>query len=110
MPWHLNKKRGKTHLDFSVSEYITAAGEFELTVRYLAGRHALKIHAVELFEGEKKVAEDVHEGYAGRKTRDNVYHLKVPQLRTGLEDYILRIHCTGDGGGDSTGVFTLKQK
>lgn len=110
VPWHLNKKRGKTHLDFSVSEYITAAGEFELTVRYLAGRHALKIHAVELFEGEKKVAEDVHEGYAGRKTRDNVYHLKVPQLRTGLEDYILRIHCTGDGGGDSTGVFTLKQK
>lgn len=110
VPWKLNGVQGKTHLDFSVSEYITRAGNYDVTILYQAGRHALKIEAVELFEGNKKVAEDRHNGYTGLRTNNNVYHLRVEQLRSGLEDYILRIHCSGDNGGDSSGIFTLKLK
>lgn len=108
VPWALNGTRGKTTLSFSVSEYITQAGTYELTIQYRSGRHALKIESVELFEGEKKVAEDCHAGYAGGRTKNNVYKLRVDKLRSGLEDYLLRIHCEGDGGGNSSGVFTLK--
>jgi hypothetical protein len=65
---------------------------------------------VELFEGAKKVAEDVHEGYTGVRTTNNVYRLRVNQLRAGLEDYVLRIHCSGHNGGNSSGIFTVKFK
>jgi alpha-N-acetylglucosaminidase len=110
VPWKLNGVRGPTKLEFSVSEYITRAGVYELKIQYQSGRHALKIESVELFEGEKKVAEDVHAGYTGIRTTNNVYQLRVEQLRAGLEDYVLRINCSGDGGGNSSGIFTLKFK
>ena len=110
VPWKLNGATGKTTLEFSVSEYITRAGTFECSILYKSGRHALKIDSVELFEGDKKVAEDVHAGYTGLRTTNNVYRLRVDQLRSGLEDYILKIHCSGDNGGDSAGIFTLKLK
>jgi alpha-N-acetylglucosaminidase len=110
VPWKLNGALGKTQLKFSVSEYITRAGTYELSILYTSGRHALKIESVELFEGSKKVAEDVHAGYTGLRTTNNIYRLRVDQLRSGLEDYIVRITCSGDNGGDSAGFFTLKFK
>ena len=110
VPWSLNGARGKTNLEFSVSEYITRAGVYEVAIRWTSGQHALQIHSVELFEGAKKVAEDVHEGYTGVRTTNNVYRLRVNQLRAGLEDYVLRIHCSGHNGGNSSGIFTVKFK
>lgn len=106
--WALNGTTGKTQISFSVSEYIMQAGHLEVTVQYQAGAHALKIHSIELFEGDKKVAEDVHAGYTGLLTKANVYRLHVQQLRSGLEDYTLHINCDGDGGGDSAGIVTIR--
>ena len=110
VPWSLNGRTGVTTMAFSVSEYITRAGVLEVAIQYQSGPNALRIHAVELFEGAKKVAEDVHEGQTGLKTLNNVYRLPVKQLRAGLEDYTLRITCHGDGGGHSSGIFTVKLK
>lgn len=107
VPWNLNGTRGETQLSFSVSEYITKAGIYDVKIQYQAGLHALRIHSVELYEGNKKVAEDHHEGFTGFKTHNNVYHLNVQQMRAGLEDYVLRIKCIGDGGGNSSGLLTI---
>jgi hypothetical protein len=75
-----------------------------------SGQHALQIEAVELFEGSKFVAEDRHAGYTGTRTQNNVYTLRVDQLRSGLEDYVLKIHGAGHNGGNSAGIFTIKFK
>jgi tRNA pseudouridine38-40 synthase len=58
----------------------------------------------------REVAEDFHPGYTGIRTENNVYTLRVDQLRSGLEDYVLRVHCSGDNGGNSAGIFTIKLK
>ena len=110
VPWSLNGQTHETQLTFSVSEYITRAGVYEVAIQWRSGLHALKIRGVELFEGSKKVAEDFHPGYTGIRMENNVYTLRVDQLRSGLEDYVLRVHCSGDNGGNSAGVFTIKLK
>lgn len=110
VPWSLNGATGKATMEFSVSEYITRAGTYEVSILWQSGRHALQIEAVELFEGSKFVAEDRHAGYTGRRTQNNVYTLRVDQLRSGLEDYVLKIHGAGHNGGNSAGIFTIKFK
>lgn len=57
---------------------ISAAGTYEVTFTYKKGRHALRVLAVELYDGNKKVTEDRHKGLMGYKTSGNVYTLNVP--------------------------------
>ena len=110
VPWSLNGATGKATMEFSVSEYITRAGTYEVSILWQSGQHALQIETVELFEGSKFVAEDRHAGYTGTRTQNNVYTLRVDQLRSGLEDYVLKIHGAGHHGGNSAGIFTIKFK
>lgn len=56
---------------------ISAAGTYEVTFTYTKGSEALRVAAVELYDGKKKVAEDRHDGSMGRKLSNNVYTLKV---------------------------------
>lgn len=56
---------------------IAAPGIYTVTFRYRSGRHQLVVKAVELYDGDTKVAEDIHNGSAGVKHNRNTYDLKV---------------------------------
>lgn len=57
---------------------IKGAGTYEVTFTYKRGTEALRVAAVELYDGKKKIAEDRHAGFMGLKTNNNVYTLTVP--------------------------------
>ncbi len=57
---------------------IRGAGQYSVRFNYKKGRKALVVLAVELYDGDKKVAEDKHKGNAGHKNTGNVYILDVP--------------------------------
>lgn len=57
---------------------ISAAGTYEVTFNYKKGTEALRVAAVELYDGDKKIAEDRHAGFMGIKQNNNVYTLNVP--------------------------------
>lgn len=107
VPWDLGGVKGSVTLRHSVSDFVTQAGTYRVEIQWQRGNNALKIEKVELFEGERCVASDVHPGYAGVRREANVYTLRLPTYRTSLEDYTLRITGSGDGGGQSAGVFTI---
>lgn len=52
-------------------------GTWVLTFNYERGNNACVIKAVSLYDGSKLVAEDRHNGSAGRNSTGNVYKLKV---------------------------------
>jgi alpha-N-acetylglucosaminidase len=110
VPWVLPKVAPPACMTFSVSEYITAAGRYDVEIKWTSGPHALKIEKVELYEGNKLVASDVHAGSTGIRNSNNVYTLDVKTFRTGLEDYELRVTCSGDGGNNSSGIFIITPK
>ncbi len=56
---------------------ISSAGTYTVTFTYTRGRHALNILSIELYDGNTKVAEDVHKGSTGNTHKNNVYTLKV---------------------------------
>ncbi len=56
---------------------ISEAGTYSLLFQYESGRQGATILAVELYDGDKKVAEDRHRGFAGIKSDKNNYDLKV---------------------------------
>lgn len=56
---------------------IKAAGTYEVTFNYSRGPHQLVIEGVTLYDGSRKVAEDIHRGTTGIKHNKNVYTLQV---------------------------------
>ena len=56
---------------------ISAPGTYTVIFKYQRGRHALFVKAVELYDGDTKVAEDRHDGTTGDKDHKNTYDLKV---------------------------------
>lgn len=108
--WTLPAPRGLTTMSFSVSEYIQTAGTYEAEITWKAGRNAFAIQKVELYEGAKLVASDVHEGETGWQHVNNVYTLKIDAYRQSLDDYELRVTGWGKGGTDSRGTITIRKK
>ncbi len=56
---------------------ISEAGTYTVTFKYTKGRFSLNVLGVELYDGKKKVAEDMHKGSTGRTSTNNIYTLKV---------------------------------
>ena len=56
---------------------IAEPGIYTVIFKYKRGRHALFVNAVELYDGDTKVAEDKHNGSTGIKDHKNTYDLKV---------------------------------
>ncbi len=52
-------------------------GHYTVVFQYKKGAHALFVKAVELYDGDTKVAEDRHDGSTGIKNSKNTYDLKV---------------------------------
>lgn len=57
---------------------IKDAGTYEVTFTYASGPHKLSIKGIQLYDGDKKVAEDMHDGSTGLAHNRNVYTLTVP--------------------------------
>ena len=69
-------------MDFTPAELegelpISSPGTYTVIFKYQRGRHALFVKAVELYDGDTKVAEDRHDGTTGDKDNKNTYDLKV---------------------------------
>lgn len=106
LPWDL--AQGKT-LTFNVTDKISGPGTFSATFQYKGGSSALKIHSVKLYEGDREVAEETHEGWTGVENTDNVYHLNLKKYRTNLDAYTLKAEVSGASGDDSRGVMIFKE-
>ncbi len=57
---------------------IAEPGTYAVRFDWKSGNKSLIILAVELYDGEDKVAEDRHRGETGRTSKGNIYNLKVP--------------------------------
>ncbi len=110
VPWTLPKHGGESTMSFSVSEYIQTAGLYDVEIQWKGGPHALAIHKVELYEGDRLVAQDVHYGETGIANKNNVYHLNIQAFRQSLDDYVLRVTGAGKGGSDSRGTIVIKKR
>lgn len=101
--WKLAK--GVTEFSFDVGDNMDQAGTYQATFQWKSGDSALKIHSVALYESDKKIAEDIHEGWTGNENRQNSFVLKIPQLLNGLESYTLRAQASGASSNNSSGVL-----
>lgn len=102
--WSLGNKK---ELVFDVSETFMSAGTYHCTFQWKRGKNALKIHSLALYEGDKKITEDMHEGSTGWKSKNNTYTIHLKKLRSGLDAYTLRARVSGDNGTDSHGVLKI---
>ena len=69
----------------------------------------MKIHSVKLYEGDREVAADVHEGWTGVENNGNSYTLVLKTYRTNLDSYMLKAEVSGASGADSQGEMILKK-
>ena len=58
---------------------INEAGTYEVAFHYTRGQHQLNIKGVQLYDGDKKIAEDIHVGSTGIRQNQNIYTLVVPK-------------------------------
>ncbi len=68
----------KTPIELGGEIPIRSAGQYSVRFNYKKGNQALVVLAVELYDGDKKVAEDKHKCSAGNRNSGNVYILNVP--------------------------------
>ena len=106
MPWDL--AHGSS-LTFNVTDKVTSPGTYTATFQWKEGPSALKIHSVKLYEGDREVASDVHEGWTGTENRKNTFRLVLKKYRTNLDSYMLKAEVCGASSGISRGVMILKK-
>lgn len=85
---------------------ISAPGAYELTFRYTSGKDALHIAAVELYDGNRKVAEDRHAATAGKQAKDAAYTLQVPAA---VQKPRILVHLALKGKRDSSGIIIWRK-
>ena len=106
LAWDL--KQGSP-LRFDVTDRVDAPGTYTATFQWKGGSSALKIHSVKLYEGDREVAADVHEGWTGVENNGNSYTLVLKKYRTNLDSYTLKAEVSGASGADSQGEMILKK-
>ncbi|MCD8060790.1 MAG: alpha-N-acetylglucosaminidase [Akkermansiaceae bacterium] len=106
LAWDL--KQGSP-LRFDVTDRVDAPGTYTATFQWKEGPSALKINSVKLYEGDREVAADVHEGWTGVENNGNSYMLVLKKYRTNLDSYTLKAEVSGASGADSQGEMILKK-
>ncbi len=107
LAWSLHSE--KQTFTFDVNDMVMTKGNYEITLQWQQGQSALKIHRVELYEGDQKVAEDIHEGWTGQKNENNTYLINLPKFRTDLDSYTLRVKVSAASSIDSQGVMKIRR-
>lgn len=86
---------------------IKAAGTYTVTFTYSRGSHQLVVLGVELYDGDKKVAEDKHRGTTGIKHNQNVYTLEVSSA---VKNPVLKVSFDMVKDRDSYGTIRIEKK
>lgn len=86
---------------------IKNAGTYEVTFTYSSGQHQLVIKGVQLFDGNNKIAEDIHDGTTGIKHNKNTYTLEVPAR---VKSPKLKASFHMPKNRDSNGTISIRQK
>lgn len=105
--WMLDPKTGI--LEFNVSDMVLEPGTYAASFVWRSGNNALAIRKVALYEGNKLVSEDVHNGRTGISHEANTYTICVDKLRTNLDVYTLKAEVEGVGGGNSSGELIFRK-
>ncbi len=85
---------------------IKEAGTYVVRFNYGSGSAGLSVFAVTLYDGEKKVAEDGHTGFAGNMSKDNVFRLTAPKSVSNPRLIIT----LGQDNRDSYGKITIEKE
>ena len=91
-----------------VTTALDGEGTYAVTFRSNSAMAKLSISAVELLENGKVIAKDAHEGFAGRKHRENCYVLKLSSRAFGTE-YALRVTAETEGDQAAGSIFLRKE-
>ncbi len=85
-----------------VTNTMTTNGQYIVSFMYTKGGHGIVVRDVALFEGNKEIARDTHEGFSGYEKRNVQYRLKVDQFNDKAK-YSLRIKFDNGSKLDSNG-------
>ncbi|MBS2211480.1 family 20 glycosylhydrolase [Carboxylicivirga mesophila] len=96
-------------LELNASGKIDKNGNYELAFLYTKGAYKLEIQSVEVFKNGHKIGEDVHDGYTGGASNDNIYRFAIEEYETGAA-FTIKAKVRGDWGNDSNGVVFIKRK
>lgn len=94
-------------LSIDLGQQLSEPGRYEVHFNFSKGRHGLDIGGVKLMANRKVLASDLHKGFAGARSIDNLYHLdlkKAPPAKSTLMTSI-----KGSGGTDSYGEIVIKK-
>ncbi len=106
LPWDLNQ--GNT-FTFEVTDRVDTAGSYTVTMQWKSGDSALKIKSVKLYQGDKEMAADVHDGQTGWENKANTYRLDLKQYRTNLDAYTLKVEAEGVSSKNSQGEMIIRK-
>ena len=82
----------------------TAPGSYTIVFNYKSGPDAALISAVSLYDGDKLVVEDRHDGFAGKVPKSHIYKLKIPALPAAPR---LLIEFNQKGKNNSAGTISV---
>jgi hypothetical protein len=94
---------------YDVTGSLKEKGTYDITFDYTGGAHRLDIAWVEILAGDKVIVRDEHPGFTGASKKDNVYQVKIPEIKPATK-YILKVMARSDGGMDSNGKITIKKR
>jgi len=109
--WNPSKIKGKTFdwFEMNATGKIDQNGSYELSFWFTGGAYRLEIESVEIFKNGKKIAEDVHSGYTGGKSKNNSYSFEIDDYETGAA-FTIKAKVRGDQGNDSNGAVFIRMK
>ncbi len=103
-PEQMSEQGAELRVD--ISAHVRAAGELSVEWQYTRGAHGVRIARTELWVNGQKVAEDVHQGWAGSGSHNNIYTLTLERFVPGAR-YELVGWLQSSGGTDSRGDIWL---
>ncbi|MFC4993591.1 FecR domain-containing protein [Rubritalea tangerina] len=97
--WNISTP-GEIEKSFDISHLIWKPGEYRALVKWMSGHKAvmsgrspIKIKQATLWHDKRLISSDVHDGFTGhvRQTRDNIYHLHIPDEDFSKGKWILKV-------------------
>ena len=94
-------------VDWALPDLVMEPGRYAIPLQYTKGKSGYQIHAVEIVQDGKVLAQDKHEGSTGKSSQDNVYHVDLPKFSSA--PLILRATVSTDAGPDSNGQILMEK-
>jgi len=105
--WNPSQSKTSAHdWEIDVSEAVRSAGVFQADFKYQKGASGLSIISVTLLDGDETISEDIHEGFAGGRSRKTSYRVTSPKK---LVQPKLKVRTLTGPNTDSFGKMTFKQ-